>query len=142
MSLLDNTVEFYPYKDTPDEIEIDGQTLIPIRSIMRLYEPSFGNAQVRYWAEDIKDLCRKVKIPVIKPNGVYNIPCVNKKFLDGVLYLFRNNHYSYGSLINIDNEFLVEILSDVQRILMNIEDEEHSDEYEEQDDGYDYDKYY
>lgn len=123
---LENTVLFYASKETPDEITIDGQTLIPIRTIMRLYEPSFGDAQGRYWAEDIKYVCRKFKIPIIKPNEIYNIPCINKKFLDGILYIFRNNLYniySYGSLINIDREFLEDILSDVQTILMNIEQE-------------------
>jgi len=122
MSLLDNTVEFYPYKDTPYEIEIDGQTLIPIRTIMRLYEPSFGNAQRGYYAEDIKVLCRKFKIPVIKPNGVYNIPCINKKFLDGILYIFRNNHYAYGGLIMFPPAEQEEAKRDVQRILMDIEE--------------------
>jgi len=120
---LENTVQFYPFKETPDEITINGQTLIPIRTIMSMYEPSFGDAQGVYYTEDIKDVCRKFKIPVVKPNGVYNIPCVNKKFLDGILYIFRNNHYRYGSLINIDLEFLDEILSDVQDILSIIETE-------------------
>ena len=121
---LENTVEFYASNKTPDEIEIDGQTLIPIRTIMRLYAPSFGRvAQYSYCTENIKAICRRLKIPVIKPNGVYNIPCINKKFLDGILYLFRDNHCRYGYLIDITTESINEILSDVQIILRIIEDE-------------------
>jgi hypothetical protein len=148
---LENTVQFYASKETPDEIIIDGQALIPIRTIMRLYEPSFRHgAQWRYSADDIKDLCRRFKIPVIKPYGVYNIPCINKKFLNGICYLFRNNHYRYGCLINITSEVMNEILSDVQSILRIIEDEieqyhsncNHTNDYEYEDECYDYEYEY
>lgn len=123
---LENTVLFYASKETPDEVIVDGQTLIPIRTIMRLYEPSFGDAQGMYYAEDIKNVCRKFKIPIIKPNGIYNIPCINKKFLDGILHIFRNNHYSYGSVIGLSMREVHQCSLDVQAILRNIEIEIHN----------------
>jgi hypothetical protein len=65
-------------KETPESFITNDGELVPIRYLKKKYH-------LKYECCSIKDVCNKLNIEIVKPNGLYNIPCISKNKVEILL---------------------------------------------------------
>lgn len=130
---------FWSTYKTPERITIRDRNYIPIRKLKdKLIREFFETHCYRTNAmtcHNIKLLCEYLKIPIIRPQGMLNLPCIDECFVRGLLNLFIHEsdldgyrHYSirfvswHIEILNIEMvNLLEEAKSEVQEYLSMVD---------------------
>jgi hypothetical protein len=93
--------------EVPSTIEFGNRTLIPVRKFYA-DNKNIIILNLRYYyfdCEGIKDLCRYMGIPIIRPFGIKNIPCIDSVFVPVIIKIYEFlglNNSDYMSYRNVD----------------------------------------
>ena len=78
MNIQTQTRAVWVGSDIPESFSTDIGELIPIRYLKKKYN-------IAYECYTIKYICKKKRIEIHKPNGLYNIPSIHKNDLETLL---------------------------------------------------------